>query len=409
MAHSDAKTQDEEVLALQATAVRVGRQLRLAIAELLDRLEAGGIRGQRSIAGALNLSQSVTSRLTRAVRAEDPLATLACAPAPEGLRKMLQGAARVNVDPSCLRRLEAAIGELEAFLDREVGNRDTLDALLYEWVHDLRASFELRHKAAAFRAMSALRGISARAVVVSAVAYPSSDPNRHDAIGFDAVIGCRRLRPSAVLRTLHSHLAPQSVRFTVHGLDGQPVRGLRDIFVPEFSTVAWEAIEARSYETFIEATVRDLPLGRNRSVDLVTAQVFRGVFRAVRGDGPPSCGIGGQAEPPAEYFIVDALVHDDIWPDRKPELRMFDTVVRGITHPDNPLRQGDRLDMQETVVFLGRGLSAFRIAEFPRYTELIQHACDKLGWDTRRLRGFRCKIRYPLYGCQIGLAFPLPE
>jgi hypothetical protein len=84
-------------------------------------------------------------------------------------------------------------------------------------------------------------------------------------------------------------------------------------------------------------------------------------------------------------------------------------VVRGITHPDNPLRQGDRLDMQETVVFLGRGLSAFRIAEFPRYTELIQHACDKLGWDTRRLRGFRCKIRYPLYGCQIGLAFPLPE
>jgi hypothetical protein len=142
---------------------------------------------------------------------------------------------------------------------------------------------------------------------------------------------------------------------------------------------------------------------------MVTAQVLRGAHRAVRGDGPPTSGVGGQAEPPVENFIVDALVHDSVWPGTKPELRVFDTVVRGITHPDSPLRQGDRLDMLESVIPLGRDPRAFRIAEFPRYTDMIQQGCARLGWDVNRLRGFRCKVRYPVYGCQIGLAFPLPD
>jgi hypothetical protein len=88
---------------------------------------------------------------------------------------------------------------------------------------------------------------------------------------------------------------------------------------------------------------------------------------------------------------------------------MFDTVVRGITHPDNPARQGDRIEMLESITPLGRGIEAFRLSEFPRYTELLSYFCEKEGWNPKAFRGFRCKIRFPLYGSQIGLAFRLPE
>lgn len=409
MSYPDVTNGRERVATLQATAIEVGSRLRSAIAVLLDRLADTGTREQRGIQSTLNLSQSVASRLMAAVRVDDPLATLACAPAPEGLRKMLRGATRAGMDPTCLQTMEAAIVDVETLLDREIGGRHELDVLLSEWVLDSRAGFELRHKASAFRSMSALRGLQARAAIVCAVIHPTADPRVHDAIAFDALIGCRRLRPSAVLYSLTSFLAPQSLHFRVEGLEGQPIAGMRDLFLPEFSTVPWESLETRQYDTFIETTVRDLPLGKDKGVDIVTAQVFRGGHRALRGDGPPTSGVGGQAEPPVENFIVDALVHDDVWPGTKPELRVFDTVVRGITHPDNPLRQGDRLDMLESVIPLGRDSRAFRIAEFPRYTDMIQQTCAKLGWDVNRLRGFRCKIRYPVYGSQIGLAFPLPE
>ncbi len=123
----------------------------------------------------------------------------------------------------------------------------------------------------------------------------------------------------------------------------------------------------------------------------------------------PTSGVGGQAEPPAEVYVVDALLHDDVWPDAKPELRIYDTVVRGITHPDNPMRQGDRLDMLESVQFLGRGPHALRMAEFARYPELVATVCEQAGWDASRLRVFRCRVRYPIYGSQIGLAFPLTD
>ncbi|GAA0752819.1 hypothetical protein LRH25_26065 [Ideonella azotifigens] len=41
--------------------------------------------------------------------------------------------------------------------------------------------------------------------------------------------------------------------------------------------------------------------------------------------------------------------------------------------------------------------------------ELIRQACEAVGWDAERLRGYRCKVRYPIYGSQIGMAFSLPD
>jgi hypothetical protein len=402
----------EKDAALRTLAKKTGDMLRAAVEALLANLSSRGIREQRAMQSALGLSPSVISRILSSVRSGDSLATLSSIPGPEALRQMIKGAARSGVERDCLQRVEEAVNGLEVFLNSEIGDRSILEAVLSDWVHESRAAFELRQKAAAFKAMSSLRGVRADVVLSCAIIHPSaSSGDVYDCIALDALLGCCRIRPNGGLHLFSSHLAPEGSGFNVTNLAGRPITTMTDMLLPAFSTIPAEGITTTHHERYFETTVSELPLGRGSEPggDLVCAQMYRGLHRARRAGGPPTSGIGGRAEPPTEYFVVDALLHDDVWPGAKPELHIYDTVVRGMTHPDDPARPGDRLDLLESVQVLGVGPEAFRIPEFSRYPELIESVCSSRQWDASKLRGFRCKVRYPIYGSQIGLAFPLKD
>lgn len=398
---------------LRRRAETVGSGLQSSVATLIQQLQGRGLRDQKALQGALQLSQSVVSRLISSVRQGDPLVTMCSIPGPEALRQMLKGAQRSGADAECLRSVEAAVAAFEQFVDTEIGDRTTLDAVLSDWVRESRASFELRHKAAGFKAMSALRGVQAELVFSTGILHPSPEPGRFDCIGLDGVLGCRRTRPSGALHLFGYTLVPDAGRLRITSLDGRAPAGLLDMMLPGFSSVPAESVQTTLHGGVMQTTVHGLPLGRSRpeGADLVCAQRLHGVHRARRtdpADGAPTAGLGGQAEPPTACFVVDALLHDEVWPGVEPELRLVDTVVRGVAHPDDAARRTDRLDMLETVQYLGRGPDAFRMSEYPRYTELVTHACRSAGWDVARLRGYRCTVRYPVYGAQIGLSFELP-
>jgi hypothetical protein len=194
-------------------------------------------------------------------------------------------------------------------------------------------------------------------------------------------------------------------------LDGTPASAWPELILPGYSTLSADDVQTVVHGSVTQTTVRGLPLGMSvpGGADLVCAQRLAGVHRAWRtDDGSASSGVGGQAEPPTACYVVDALLHEEVWPGVTPELRVYDTVVRGVAHPDDDARRADRLDMIESVDFLGRGLDALRMPGYPRYTELVAQACAAAGWDPQRLRGWRCTVRYPVYGSQIGLSFELP-
>jgi hypothetical protein len=397
--------------AMRQRAAEIGAFLQQTIELLLADLGRRGSTDQRSLQQAFDLSQSATSRLVSAVRQGDPLATLSLIPGPEALQQMLRGAAAAGAAPERLRAAEEAVARLRSFLDVEVGNRGTLDALLVDWVHEARGSFELRQKAAAFKAMSAIRGVQAETVMTTAIIHPSAEPGLCDSVGIDALLGCRRLRPSGVLRLTGVQMAAPEQVAPFTALDGRPLRTLQDLLLAEFSTLSAERIETARHGNQLELTVRELPLGRGteRGDDLVCSQLFRGSPRLKRGDGPPHAGAFGQAEPPCEHYVLDVLLHDEVWPGVVPELYIFDTVVRGLAHADDPSRNGDRLDLLEAVQAMGRGADSFRLPQFPRYVELVRHVCAQRDWDPARLRGFRCKVRYPIYGSQTALTFALSD
>ncbi len=395
---------------LQSAVLQAGHALRDAISAMLEELANTGMREQRAIGVALDLSQSSTSQLMSCVRVADPLATLSRVPGPQGLRKMLRGAARAGVGAACLQRVEAAINGVEKLIDEDVGDRDALDSLLSDWLLESRGGFEVRQKSMIFKGFSALRGVQARIQAVTWIVYPSAEPGLNDAVLIDGLYGCRRIRPNAVLHTTTRHLSPEPHRFSVLSLDRRPIESAQDMVVPDFTTANLDAIQSQRSGTLMQLQVPNLPLGKGAGTDLVTAQLFERMYRNRRGpDSSPTTGAAAHVEPPALDLVFDALIHDDVWSDVQPELRIFDTAIRGLAHPDDPIRQADRLDTLESIVFLGRGLATFRIADLPHYTQLVTQVCTRVGCDAERLRGYRCRIHYPVYGTQICLAFRLPE
>lgn len=396
--------------ALRRRTEAIGADLQSALLALLAPIEEAGARDQKAYQSFLSIGQSAVSRLLSALRARDPLTTLVGIPGKVVLGQVLQGAARSGVDKACLARAAEAVRAFEAFVDAEFGDRVALDVVLSEWALESQATFDLRHRAAAFKSAAALRGVQADLVLSVGIVYPSeTSPDRHDGLGIDALLGCRRLKPSGVVRLNFSSMAKDPTRYAPESLSGHAISDQDDLLVREFSTVQPSQISAVRQGPLIQTTVADLPLGRSqgRGHDMVHAHVYKSMHRARRGDGRPSSGMAAHAEPPTEWCVIDALLHDDVWQGIQPEVRIFDTVIRGLAHPDDPVRAGDRLDTVETVQVLGHGPDAFRLPEFHAYPDLIRHVCKLRGWNADQLRGYRVKVRYPTYGSQIGLAFHL--
>lgn len=397
---------------LRRRAEALGRDLQDALSALVGELGRRGMRDQRSIREVLQLSQPVVSRLLTSVRGGDPLTTLSCIPGQEALRQMLRGASASEVDADRVVKVATAVEEFGRFIDTDFGDRSAFDTVLSEWVVESRAAFEARHKAAAFKAMSALRGVQADVVLSAGIIFPTPGAENFSSIGIDALLGCRRTRPSGLLRNVGSWFVPPGAQHTVTSIEGGPIGKASDLLLTEFSTVTPDLVETVQHgDLLVETTIAGLPLGRSDDapgVDYVCAQLLSNFNRRRRSKDSLTGGIGGHAEPPCEYFVVDVWLHDEVWPEARPEVHIFDTVVRGAGHPDDPARRNDRLDMVEAVQAVGVGPDAFRLPEYPRYGELLRHVCGVVGIDAAKLRGFRCKIRYPIYGSQIGIAFELP-
>ena len=71
-------------------------------------------------------------------------------------------------------------------------------------------------------------------------------------------------------------------------------------------------------------------------------------------------------------------------------------------------RDIDHFEVCESIQYLGIGVVRFSSREIGQYVEMVQYVCDKLGWDSSHLRGYRCRVQYPLYNVQYSMSFDLP-
>lgn len=397
---------------LESIEVRItqaGDALLKGLTGVLDRVP-GSDAGPQKLAGQLGVDKVLASRLLKALRSSDPMAMVHRTPGPEPLRRVLAASKRLGVPPELLADAHAAVDRFEELIRTDIGDRSALEAILSAWVPEARREFELRRKQAAYRAMSQLKGVEAGVYAEAAIFWPTDDGVHIDVVWIKAVVGLHRLRPGVPVHFTSQRRVEGAEGRRPRNLAGDPVDSIRGAVVDAFSS---DPVPSLKTQIAGEAThyLLDQPgFGSGTAVNLVTCEVNRSeIPRFVPVARGRRAWAGSDINIPARTSQFDLLIHEDLYPGEHPDLRVYDTTIRGQADVNDPTRDIDQLDLLESVNPLGLGVRRFGSSAVPQYRALIAHVCQTLGYDGERLRGYRTVSEYPIYGSQFAMTLRTTE
>jgi hypothetical protein len=400
----------EEVTPVTGDIKRVGRELYEAMRALTVQIPTRS-KSPNELARVLKVHRTLASRLLNAIRTDDPLAAVSRMPRSEGLRIFLQ-AAKSRVSPDTHGRADMALRTFEQVVKEELGGWDGFDAAITEWLPDARARFEIANKQLAFKGVANLMGVRADTQLDTVIYYPDASGQKCDIVLVEGLTNLHRLRPSACVPVAshipHPH-APQPLECVMGNRDPDDPRSWNPL-LKEFCSKPYPELEVVKNGDMVTYVLAGNEIGANAAVDVFAANMVRSGRPLYRAPGEPptrphwSVGVNL----PTKTLVMNVLLHEDVWPG-DPELLLYDIHIRGLSTPGDPARDLDRLDMMESIQPLGKGAARFRLNEVGRNAEMVQYLCDRLGWDSNRLRGYRVRVQYPLMHVAYCVAFqPLP-
>ena len=387
----------------------IGRMLASAGAAYLSTLRSP-VRTSSDLVRAANVNKDVANRFMMALGKQDPLAVVYYMPGVEALRRLSRAARDPSADPAAVRAFDDAIAAFERFLQDELGGRHALDAIASAWLPEARERFESASRQMIFRGTANLRGVECQSMIDAVIIHPGGDPDRFDSVSISGVIGVRRLRPSVPLRiATFASLGATAGRpwFTS---DGRPASDEAPMEVlPRFGRGEPPPMRIARYGSCIAYEIVGEALGAATAADAVFGQYTPGSFRRWARKPGDAISLLHILEVPAQRLVMDVLLHPEVWPGREPELSFFDTTIRGYALPDDPSRAADRMELVDTVRRIGTGVECCRIAEMPRYVDLLRWACEQRGWNPSAFRVYRLDGRYPPCGVQYVVSFRQDE
>jgi len=397
---------------VNAHILSVGNKLASSLSSLLSQVQ-GGPHGPKQLAGVLGVNKDVSHRLLGALRRRDPLAVVYQLPGPEPLRRVVKACIKNGVPREQTLAAEAAIQEFAQLIQQEGGDRSGLDAIISAWLPSARARFESSAKQLSYRAMRQIKGVAAEVTFNTVFIHPGSRPARLDVLRLEGLIGVRRGRPGGLLKLGRHSLNSLDVagENPLSTLDGVPIEGMSGVLLEPFCSKPGVRIEVqRKGQDVLYLLDWGGALGLSSARDIVMGEVRWGGMRRWRTPGDKRTKAGGVVDisVPARMQVCDYILHEDAYPNWEPNVRVLELGPLGYAEVNDESRDVDVLDVVETVQPLGSGIEHFRCEQIPRYDELLQYACDKLGWDPQRFRGYRCQVDYPIVGSQLQFAFPVP-
>lgn len=394
---------------LETEITRTGADLYRGLSRVLEAIP-NAPRGPLNLARTVGVDKVLASRVLKAVRTSDPMSVVYLMPGPDPVRRLLRGAARKGVDEGVIREATAAVDRFADLIRNRVGDRSTLDTIVSAWVPEARREFELRRKQSMFKAMSQLKGAETRAIVATALVHPSRDSNRLDIVWVNALVGVRRLRPGAGVKLATRRMSPEAESRKPVTLDGHVIESYDAGLLPEFCSSPLPHLEVEQGGEATHYTLSDHGIDPRKGADLVFAEVNRSEMRRAVPRGSNRKGyLFAEVSLPSTRLQFDVMLHEDVYPGSDPRLLIYDTAIEGVADVNDPARDIDRLELQESIDHLGTGFAKARSKDLPRYPDLLNLVAERMSWDAGKFRVYRCSIEYPLYGTQVVMAFTPPE
>ncbi|MHC4845323.1 MAG: hypothetical protein ACYTCU_04080, partial [Planctomycetota bacterium] len=334
--------------AIQDRLRSVGQDLGRTLSAVLAGLPGAPLRPNQ-LAQLVGVNRAVASRVLSATGKRDPMETLHLVPGPEPLRRLVRTAVRAvrrGVPSSIAADAEQAIRQFDLLIRNDAGTRAALDAMISSSLPGARERFELASKYSVYKGLSQLKGVQGEHWVGTAVVAPSADDElKHDLTWLNGAIGMQRLRPGVSVRFSYRHRRGDEL-VALDG-DGSPALGV--VPLDEFCVNPPARLEAQATEGTIQYTLPDDLLGPHQVVDMFVVDHHPAAMRRYASDAPRHRNsLFVEPAIPVGMLVFDVILHEDAYPGSEPRLIIYDTGYDGIANVNDPDRDLDRVDVQDS-------------------------------------------------------------
>lgn len=306
-----------------------------------------------------------------------------------------QGCEKAELD-----RFEAVLDDLQIVSSRYATDSQLLDAI-FDSASDAKA--ELRWRKQAFDANSFIFGARAKALIGTAILFPSAIEGKFDMVRIN---GFREL-----LCTRDDVRWPISTSIIEKaGVATKPKREPLDPYaqgVPillKFCTSPLPKLERLQNGETITDLLKPGLIGLTGAVDLMVGEVLRGVGPIYAEGEGERAHFGMGVRTPAETLYYDHIVRRDLWPQVQRELCVYGELRSETAHDET-----DRLRVKDRLQSLGKGIKKLKIEEFPNYGEMISNSFLRIGQDPDHFVVFRVRMKYPPIPASAMIRHDLPK
>ncbi|MCC5823675.1 MAG: hypothetical protein LAT64_10920 [Phycisphaerales bacterium] len=381
-----------------ATGEELARDMVSGLSALIDSLPESG-RGPSAVARALGVGRVPISRMLGAIRREPGAEILAMLPGPETLRQIVNGAAKRGADELLVSRAAACVERFDATI-RSFGTRAAFDATVSVREPGALERFEQAGRYQAFKGMGQVLGVEAETWLSTMILTPT--PGRDIALDVTAVhgaLGMRRLRPDITVSFTYG--AP-------HEAVGTP-GGSFDLAMDLSPYYTRDPAPLRSHERGGKVIHEFCPseVGKHAVFDMLAGVHAPAHSKRFRDEKRTKRGVVVIPDVPVQTMIIDLLVGAGVFPGLEPELYLYNNVARGPADVEDAARFHDRITPSVRPEPIDP--DDITLDNLPRYPEMLNRVCSRIGYNAGDLRGWRVRVPYPLYGFQWILAFEAPE
>ncbi len=394
-------------------ASRVLGALRTSIANVIA--TAGGVRKPADLQKSFKLDWTLSWQLFQVAGTRGggndggAVARGANVPSRTSLKKFLEAARSHGIEAAKVERVWADYEQFERLVDVHAGDRTSFNSMVSavasideEWI-----ATNAQHLRNAYRAMSHVTGMQAKAKMSCGILQTTPDATGWDIATIVGYVGLRTLRAVKTVQVFRNRLVPKQIRGRIRReplalnaagngflLEAFASKPLNHFKMSELDD-GWLVGELNRPEignlgasTMHFGTVyRDYPVpGLNNDDHIYTTDVT--------------------VDKPVEVMINDMIVQPGIMKDVKPSAEMF----LGHNKSDSAALPGDLVAMMGDykVDFLGLGSDVLATPDVPQYPEMVGTAAAKLGWDISRHEVWRIRTEFPAYLSTVRMKWELP-
>jgi hypothetical protein len=388
------------------------RGVRTAFAAVIAALP-GGIAKAADLQRALKIDMKLSWKVFKVLNATDPLLAGPHVPGPANVATFLKAAAKRGVALALIDAAEQAHKAFQEFVQTHASERAAFDSMVTSLgSSDIAGPMLLQHMRAAFRANRHVWGVQAKTHLRCVLVQPAPQP---DMVSFAVVQGyvrLRRLRTQAPLVVSRARVTDndgtlrQVVREpidpageTEHGI--ALIREFCSQPLPQFRTVQGSA-------GFVYGEMICDGVGNRAAVTCIDGHMTPLAGPRYRDERNEFLRSSVRVRIPCEALVFDLLVRAGTWGAIAPTVGVYAEDLSGGPVAGGP-QERDRLDIQESITYLGRGPTVLHTPDVPRYTDLARYVFTRLGWEGNAFDVYRCRIEYPVMASTVRIAAELPH